>query len=132
MAAQDEAAVEVEQEVLADCFHPLEPTAVEPPGEPLPRGARMRRLDLDALADQNLQPTGRAMERISFRHAVKPTIEACFGLLSASAGGWGSRSRSSPRPRRRSSSRSSPTARRTRSAITARTSPSRTRAMAPG
>jgi hypothetical protein len=76
MASQDEAAVEVEQEVLADRFHPLEPTAVEPRGEPFHRGPRMRRLDLDALADQNLQPAGRAVERISFRHAVKPTIES--------------------------------------------------------
>jgi hypothetical protein len=36
----------------------------------------MRRLDLDALADEELQPTGRAVERISFRHARKPTIES--------------------------------------------------------
>ena len=76
MTPQEEAAVEVEQEVLADCFHPLEPTAVEPRGKPFHRSARMRRLDLDALADQNLQPTGRAVERISFRHARKPTIES--------------------------------------------------------
>ena len=76
MAPQDEAAVEAEQEVLALRLHPLEPPAVEPLGEPFHRGARMRRLDLDALADENLQPTGRAVERIAFRHARKPTIES--------------------------------------------------------
>ena len=61
MAAQDKAALEVEQEVLPHCLHPLEPPAVEPLGEALHRGARMRRLDLDALADENLQPPGGAM-----------------------------------------------------------------------
>jgi hypothetical protein len=76
MAAQDEAAVEVEQDVLADRFHPLEPTAVEPRSETFHRGARMRRLDLDALTHQDLQPAGRAVEGISFGHAGKPTIES--------------------------------------------------------
>ena len=68
VTAQDQSALEVEQEVLADRLHPVEPPAVEALGEPLHRGARMRRLDLDPLADENLQPPGRAMERISFRH----------------------------------------------------------------
>jgi hypothetical protein len=36
----------------------------------------MRRLDLDVLAYERLQPTGRAMERIPFRHALKPTIQS--------------------------------------------------------
>ena len=76
MAPQDEAAVEVEQEVLAHRFHLLEPAAVEPRSEPFHRRSRMRRLDLDALADEDLQPTGRTVERISFRHARKPTIES--------------------------------------------------------
>ena len=69
MAAQDQSSLEVEQEVLADRLHPVEPQAVEALGEPLHRGARMRCLDLDPLADENLQPLGRAVERISFRHA---------------------------------------------------------------
>jgi hypothetical protein len=34
----------------------------------------MRRLHLDALADEHLQPPGRAMKRIPFRHCGKPTI----------------------------------------------------------
>jgi hypothetical protein len=76
MTPQDKATVEVEQEVLALRFHPLEPAAVEPCGEPFHSRSRMRRLDLDALADEELQPTGRAVERISFRHARKPTIES--------------------------------------------------------
>ena len=54
---------------------PLEPAAVESLGESLHRGARVWRLDLDALADENLQPPGRAVECIAFRHPAKPTIE---------------------------------------------------------
>jgi hypothetical protein len=73
---QDEAAFEVDQEVLADRLHPLELAAVEPLGKPFHRRARMWRLDLDALADENLQPPGRPMQRIAFRHAGKPTIES--------------------------------------------------------
>ncbi len=76
MTPQDEAAVEVEQEVLAHRFDPLEPAAVKPRSEPFHCRSGMRRLDLDALADEDLQPTGRAMKRISFRHARKPTIES--------------------------------------------------------
>ena len=75
MAAEDEAALEAQQEVLADRLHPVEPPAVEPLREPFHSGARMRSLDLDALADENLQPLGRPMQRISFGHAGKPTIE---------------------------------------------------------
>ena len=89
VAAQDEAAVEAEEEVLPDRLHPLEPPAVEPLGEPLHRGARVRGLDLDSLADENLQPLRRAVERIAFRHPGKPTIRACPGPSSASAGGSG-------------------------------------------
>jgi hypothetical protein len=35
----------------------------------------MRGLDLDVLADENLQPPGCPMERIAFGHAGKPTIQ---------------------------------------------------------
>jgi hypothetical protein len=76
MAAQDEAAIETEEEVLPDSLHPVEPPAVEPLGQAFDRRARMRRLDLDALADEHLQPPGSAMKRIPFRHAAKPTIES--------------------------------------------------------
>jgi hypothetical protein len=61
VAAQNEAALEMKQEVLSHHLHLLEPSAVEPLGEPLHRRARMRRLDLDALADENLQPLRGAM-----------------------------------------------------------------------
>ena len=37
----------------------------------------MRRLDLDPLADEHLEPLRRPLERIAFWHAAKPTIEAC-------------------------------------------------------
>jgi len=75
VAAQNEAPVEVEEEVLPHRFHALEPPYVEPLRQPLDRGPRMRRLDLHALADENLQPTGRPVQRIPFGHAGKPTIE---------------------------------------------------------
>src|SRR5262249_47925710 len=120
VAAQDEAALEAEQEVLPHGLDAFEPPSVEPPGESLDRRTRMRGLDLDALADQNLQLPGGAMERITFRHAGKPTIEPCRNRLSESAGGLESRSPSSRRRRQRSSWPSSPTARRTCSATTAR------------
>ncbi len=119
MAAQDDAAREREVEVLPLRLDALEDPPVEPLGETLHRRARMRRLDLDLLSDKNLQPRGGAMERIAFRHARKPTIRECAGLSSACGGGSGLRSRSWPRRRRRSSSRSSRTARRTRFAATA-------------
>jgi hypothetical protein len=76
MAAKNEAALEAEEEVLPDRLHRFEPTPVEPFRQPLHRGARMRRLDLESLADKRLQPAGRTMERIPFRHAGKPTIES--------------------------------------------------------
>jgi len=76
MAPEDEAALEAEEEVLPDRLDPVEPPAVEALGQALHRGAGMRRLDFDALADERLQPLGRAVERISFRHAGKPTIQS--------------------------------------------------------
>ena len=68
MAAKHEAALEVEQEVLADSFHRLEQQSVETLRKLLPGRARMRRLDLDALPGQHLEPVRRPMERVSLRH----------------------------------------------------------------
>jgi hypothetical protein len=75
MAAEDEATLEAEEEVLPDRLDPVEPPAVESLGQALHSGAGMRRLDFDALAHERLQPPGRAVERIPFGHAGKPTIQ---------------------------------------------------------
>ena len=69
VAAQDEPALEAQQQVLADRLDRLEPAAVEPLGEALRRRARMRRLDLDPLADEHLQSRGGAVQGVTFGHA---------------------------------------------------------------
>ena len=69
VAAQHEPAFEAEQEVLADRLDVLEPAAVEPRRELLHGGARMRRLDLELLADEHLQSPSSAMKGVSFGHA---------------------------------------------------------------
>ena len=68
MAAQHHSAVEAKEQVLADRLDRLEAAPVENGSELLDRGARVRRLDLQLLADEDLQSLRRTMERISFRH----------------------------------------------------------------
>ena len=67
----DEAALEAEQQVLADRVDAEQAAAVELLRDPAYLGARVRRLDLELLADERLQPASRPMERISFRHGVR-------------------------------------------------------------
>jgi hypothetical protein len=54
MAAQDEAALEMEEQVLANRLDSLEQSAVEPLRKSLDLRLRMWGLDLDSLADQHL------------------------------------------------------------------------------
>ena len=68
VAAQDQAALEAQEQVLADRLDRLQPAAVESLGRERRGRARMRRLDRDALADQHLQPSRRAVERVSLGH----------------------------------------------------------------
>jgi hypothetical protein len=68
--AQHDAALEPQDQVLADRLDRLEATAVELPRDVLGLRARMRRLDLDALSDENLEATRRAVERVPFRHGA--------------------------------------------------------------
>ena len=70
VAAQDQAALEAQEQVLADRLDRLEPAAVEPLGRERRGCARVRRLDRDALADQHLQPSRRAVERVSLGHVA--------------------------------------------------------------
>jgi len=59
----------MEQEVLADRLDRFQRSAVEALREPLGRGAGVRRLDLDPLSRQNLQPPCHAVHRIAFGHS---------------------------------------------------------------
>ncbi len=68
MAAQDETALEREQQVLPDRLDAEERSPVEPLGHTCRRGARVRRLDLDPLADERLQPPRGAVKRVPLRH----------------------------------------------------------------
>src|SRR4051794_34669675 len=68
VAAEDEPALELEQDVLAHGADGLELLAVEPLGQCERRGAGMRRLDLDPLPDEHLEPPRRAVERVAFGH----------------------------------------------------------------
>src|SRR4051812_49139806 len=69
VAAEDEPALEAQQEVLADGLHAFEPLAVEPWRELLHGRPRVRRLDLELLTDEDLQPPSGTMQRVAFGHA---------------------------------------------------------------
>ena len=69
MTAEDEVALEADQQVLADRVDRLEQTPVEPLGKPLAGSSRVRRLHLHALTDEHLQPRGGPVERVGFGHA---------------------------------------------------------------
>src|SRR5207253_1752004 len=56
VAAQDDTVLEAEEKVLAGRLDAEQPTAVQPLHQTLDRRARMRRLDLDSLANEHLQP----------------------------------------------------------------------------
>ena len=68
MRAQHDAALEAEHEVLADRLDRLEPAAVEPLGNARRLRARMRRLDLQPLPDEHLEPPRGPVERVALGH----------------------------------------------------------------
>lgn len=68
MAAQDKAALEGEEEVLADRLDMLEAATVDSLGDSQRRRTRMGRLGGDDLALENAELLGRAVERVSLRH----------------------------------------------------------------
>ena len=72
VAARHETAFEAQQQVLPDRLDRLEPAAVEPLGGKHRGGARMRRLDRDALAHERLQLARGSVERVSLGHAGVP------------------------------------------------------------
>jgi hypothetical protein len=69
VAAQHDAALEAQQEVLPDRLHGLEAEPVHALRHTRDRGARMGRLGLDALPDERLETAGGAVERIALGHA---------------------------------------------------------------
>src|SRR2546426_9731764 len=68
MRAEDDAAIEPEQQVLADRLARFEGAAVEALCDAFSPGPRMRRLRLDTLPDQRLQAPGRPVESVALRH----------------------------------------------------------------
>jgi hypothetical protein len=68
VAAEHETALEGEQQVLANRLDAEQAAAVEPLGHLSRGGTRMRRLDLDAIADERLEPACRAVERVPLWH----------------------------------------------------------------
>jgi deazaflavin-dependent oxidoreductase (nitroreductase family) len=66
---QDVAALEREEQVLADGFDREEPAAVQALCDPTHLRSRVRRLDLERLADEDLQPARGEMERVTLGHA---------------------------------------------------------------
>src|SRR3954451_15911318 len=71
VAAQDEPALEAEEEVLADCLHVFETSAVQARRELLHGGTWMRCLDFELLTDEHLQATSGAMKGVPFGHAPR-------------------------------------------------------------
>src|SRR5438045_4448485 len=87
MSAQDDAAFETQEQVLAGRLDGLEPPAVEPWRKLLDCCARMRGLDLDPLADEHLQPPRGPSERITFGHPCQASaVQASRKLRSPLAG----------------------------------------------
>ena len=70
MAAQDDVALEGEQQVLADRLDGEQAPAVEPLGDLPDLGAWVRSLDLDPFADERLQAAGGPVKCIAFGHRV--------------------------------------------------------------
>ena len=77
VAAQDEVALEPQEEVLAGGLDREQAAPVQLLRHTLDRRARMRSLDLDPLAHEHLQPQRRAGQRIAFGHARQRTPGRC-------------------------------------------------------
>jgi hypothetical protein len=68
VTAEHKAAFEGEQQVLADRLDSEQAAAVEPLGHLSRGGTRMRRLDLDAVSDERLEPARGPVERVPLWH----------------------------------------------------------------
>jgi len=70
VGAEDDPALEAEDEVLADRIDRLEPAPAKVGEVDRGPGARVRRFDLEALPDEWLQSSRGAVERVAFGHGA--------------------------------------------------------------
>jgi hypothetical protein len=70
VTAEHDAALEAEEQVLADGLDGFEQEAVDAVGHARDGAARMRRLGLEALSDERLQSARGAVDGIALRHAT--------------------------------------------------------------
>jgi hypothetical protein len=70
MAPQDEPVLEAQEQVLADSLDREQLATVEPVGNSGQPGARMRRLHVELLADENLEVARGAVKGVAFGHTV--------------------------------------------------------------
>jgi hypothetical protein len=85
MATKHEAALEVEQQILADGLDPLEQAAVEPLRESFDLGLRVRRLDFYPLSDEHLEAARSTVDRIALGHASSMSSRARAAVAGAVA-----------------------------------------------
>ena len=71
VAAEHEPVLEAEEQVLADRFDTEQAPAVEAACDAGHAGPRMRRLDLELLADERLEPRAARWSRVALGHRVK-------------------------------------------------------------
>ena len=72
--AQDDPALEAQDEVLTVRSHRFECSSVDPLGDALGPRTRMRRFGGDPLADEHLQPARRQVERIPLGHVSQRSV----------------------------------------------------------
>ena len=68
VAPHHDPTLEAQEQILALRVHRLEQAAVDVLRDPGRLRTRVRRLDLELLPDEHLQPLGRASQRVAFRH----------------------------------------------------------------
>jgi hypothetical protein len=68
MTTQHEPTFEAQEQILPDRLDGFEAPSVEPFRDAFRRSTGMWSLDLDALADERLQPSGCAAQRVTFGH----------------------------------------------------------------
>jgi hypothetical protein len=83
VAPEHDPALEAQQEVLADRLNGLQPQAVQAFGHSGHRGARMRRLGLDALPDERLETAGGAMHGVALGHDASVALRCRFAASCA-------------------------------------------------
>jgi hypothetical protein len=87
VAAEDDAPFEAQEEVLPGRLHALQPPAVEPLGDARQLRPRVRRLDLESLADEDLEPPRRPLQGIALRHAGQRSLPGMTSRVRAAAAG---------------------------------------------